>query len=120
MMTRFADAFATIWDTFWGRKAPECFVTEAVKIPDPKTLNLAKDETKFSYLKLPNGVKFPCGLGQILITKTYLAFYKELCEEDSRWKLDIDDPVSHLLSSHSSVMSGQPGIGIFVIISLYC
>ena len=68
-------------------------------------------KTKFTYLKLPGDIKFPCGLQRILVTETYMSFYEELCREDSRWEEVAGKSRSLLSTSHSTVMTGQPGIG---------
>jgi hypothetical protein len=51
-----------LWTTFWGKSATDYFVEEAVKIPNSRTLDAPNDDTKFTYLKLPDDIKFPCGL----------------------------------------------------------
>ena len=101
-------AFTTIWTTFWGKAAPECFVEHAVKIPNIRTW-VPEDETTFMYLRLPDDTYFPCGVKRILITETYTSFYTELCEEELRWARDRQSLLSR---SHSTVMTGQPGIGM--------
>jgi len=30
-----------LWNTFWGKPAPECFVKVSARIPDPRTLATA-------------------------------------------------------------------------------
>lgn len=91
--------FTILWNTFWGKAAPECFVERAVKIPDPRTLVVPEDETRFTYLRLPDDTMFPCGSSRILITKTYTSFYAELCEEDLRWASHVPKPQSLLSTS---------------------
>ncbi len=36
-----------LWQTFWGKPATECFIKASTRIPDPRTLKLAKDETNY-------------------------------------------------------------------------
>ncbi len=100
-----------LWHTFWGRPATECFVKDSARIPDPRTLETAAEDTNYEYLKLPNDDDlFPCGLHRILITKTYETLYARLCEQD---KLYAEMPMAQRLTSlnHSTVISGQPGTG---------
>ena len=90
----------------------ECFVEETVKIPDSRTLDAPNDDMKFTYIKLPGDIEFPCGLQRILVTETYTSFYAELCREDSRWEEVVGKSRSLLSTSHSTVITGQPGIGM--------
>jgi hypothetical protein len=101
-----------LWTTFWGKSATDYFVEEAVKIPNSRTLDAPNDDTKFTYLKLPDDIKFPCGLKRILVTETYTSFYVELCREDSRWEEVAGKSQSLLSTAHSTVITGQPGIGM--------
>jgi len=72
-----------LWHTFWGEIAPDCFVKDSARIPDPRTLETAAEETNYEYLKLPNDDHFfPCGLHRILVTETYKSLYAKLCEQD--------------------------------------
>jgi len=65
----------------------------------------------FTHLERPNGHMFPCDSPRILVTKTYMYLYDELCREDSRWLRDAPMPQGLLSTSHSTVITGQPGIG---------
>jgi hypothetical protein len=107
-----SEVFTRLWTTFWGKSTIECFIEQAVKIPDSRTLDIPNDETKFTYLKLPGDIKFPCGLRRILVTETYTSFYAELCREDSRWEEVAGKSQSLLSTAHSTVITGQPGIGM--------
>ena len=44
-----------------------------------------------------------------LVTETFISFYDELCQEDLRWALNIPSLLSNI---HSTVITGQPGIGM--------
>jgi len=60
-----------LWNTFWGKPAPECFVKVSAHSPNLRTLEMAIQKMNYVYLKLPNDDLFPCGLHRILITETY-------------------------------------------------
>jgi len=105
-----------LWQTFWGKPATECFIKASTRIPDPRTLEPAKDETNYEYLELLNDDDlFPCLLHRILITETYKTLYERLCEDD---KLFIEIAPSERLESltHSTIVTGQPGTGKFLAI----
>ena len=99
-----------LWHTFWGKLAPECTVERYVRIPDARTLDVPDVATQYEYLTLPNDGLFPCDLSQILIIGTYKSLYTKLCEQD---KVYVNTAQSdRLLSlSHSTIITGQPGIG---------
>jgi len=97
-----------LWNTFWGKPAPECFVKVSARIPDLRTL--ATQETNYMYLKLPNDDLFPCGLDRILITETYTNFYEKLCEQD-RLYTEMSQSERRISLTHSTIVTGQPGTG---------
>ncbi|KIM85701.1 hypothetical protein PILCRDRAFT_816902 [Piloderma croceum F 1598] len=61
MVNVIPEVFIRLWTTFLGKLATDCFVEEAVKIPDSRTLGAPNDDMKFTYLKLPDDITFPCG-----------------------------------------------------------
>ncbi len=67
-----------LWHTFWEELAPDCFVKDSARIPDPRTLKTAAEETNHESLKLPNNDDFPCGLHRILFTETYKPFINRI------------------------------------------
>jgi len=103
--------FGLLWETFWGMPTSACVVEQEVQVPDSRTLEIPMIPTKFKYLELPGRENFPCGFSRILITETYTSFYAELCNEDSRWASSQKKPLPFLATSHSTVITGQPGIG---------
>lgn len=100
-----------MWRTFWKKPAKHCFVDIEVKVPDSRTLAIPQDDTKFTYLELPDHSQFPCGLRRILITATYQSLYTKLCSEDLYWE---EERKNTFLPSifHSTIITGQPGIGM--------
>jgi hypothetical protein len=105
--------FSHLWETFWGKDAPECFVEHTIRIPNARTLEIPEDETTFTYLRLPDDSSFPCNSGRILITETYMSLYDKLCEEDTLWAREAPEHFAMSFSmSHSTVVTGQSGIGM--------
>jgi len=104
--------FAALWDTFWGKSAPECFIKRTVKIPAHwETLFIPEEETTFTYLELPNGRMFPCESPRILVTQAFMYLYDELCREDARWLCDASKPQGLLSTSHSTAIVNYSGTG---------
>ena len=99
-----------LWHTFWGKLAPECTVERYVRIPDARTLDVPDVATQYEYLTLPNDGLFPCDLSQILIIGTYKSLYTKLCEQDKLY-VNIAQSDRLLSLSHSTIITGQPGIG---------
>jgi hypothetical protein len=104
--------FQRIWEVFWGKSASKYFIQQKIRVPDSRTLQVPNDLTTFTYLTLPKGGKFPCDYPQIFIPKAYPAFYDYLCKEDLKWVEANNGPIPLLSPSHSTILTGQPGIGV--------
>jgi hypothetical protein len=107
--------FHTLHTLFWGVSESPLFVTHKTKMPNLRTLKIDKEELEFTIISLPDGVKFPHGQSKLLITSIFETFWDLVSADDKDWQelVDAENPHSH--PSHATVITGQPGIGEFLV-----
>jgi len=95
---------------FWGVSDSPFFVTNYVKIPDARSLRTGKVK-KFETINLPHPIRFPDGSSTLIITEIFKMFQEQLRRDDDAWEQVQGSNMPFADPSHSSVISGQPGIG---------
>lgn len=95
---------------FWGVSESPLFITHDIKIPDARSLK-NKNVRRFETINLPHPVRFPDGSTTLIVTEIFKTFREQLRRDDDAWEQvqASNKPFADL--SHSSVISGQPGIG---------
>jgi hypothetical protein len=102
--------------TFWGVTQSPFFIKLKTKIPNERTLDTdGEEDSDFTVISLPDGVKFPHGESRILVTPIYYEFWTLVSDDNEHWQQHINEyaPFQHL--SHATVIKGQPGIGEFFV-----
>jgi hypothetical protein len=102
-----------LWTLCWGKPAG-CLHTKEIKVPDLRTLEFLDGPESISFLELPGDGEFPCGSKRILVTENYKKAYDMLCSDDERWEGVRED--AYLALSHSTIFTGQPGIGTSIVL----
>jgi hypothetical protein len=98
---------------FWGVSESPLFITNHVKIPDPRSLKTGNVK-KFETINLPLPIRFPDGSSTLVITEIFKMFREQLHHDDDAWEQVQGSNMPFADPSHSSVISGQPGIGEFI------
>jgi hypothetical protein len=65
----------------------------------------------FTIISLPEGVTFPFGGSTILVPEIYTTFWDLVAKDDADWQTRQESPEPHTFSTHSTIITGQPGIG---------
>ena len=100
-----------LYSLFWGKPESPLHHTHKVKIPHHLTLETEGEGSDFTIIKLPEGVTFPFGGSTMLVPEIYKTFWDLVVKDDLEWQKHQGTPEPHTFITHSTIISGQPGIG---------
>jgi len=95
---------------FWGVSESPLFITNHIKIPDARSLKTGNVKF-FETINLPHPIRFPDGSSTLIITEIFKTFRERLRHDDDAWEQVQGSNMPFADPSHSTVVSGQPGIG---------
>lgn len=87
---------------------------DSVKVPDLDGSETEGKEMPYKYIEFgDDSLSFPCELSRFLVRPVYETFWKFLLDDQSIFE-NVKGERSHmgdLPPQHTSIISGQPGIG---------
>jgi hypothetical protein len=114
----FTDAdLLALHKTFWHREE-HLLGKQSVRIPDPLSLAVedGSQPLDLTIIVNPEG-KFRFGLSRLLVIEIFETFWELLQHEDEGWQKLVKSPDLDRFASihHATIVTGQPGIGQYLI-----
>jgi hypothetical protein len=113
------DHFYVLHKQFWNRGEHNFVQYTSVKIPDPLSLEVDDKSEVLDFIELPQGPRqiYYFGPSKLLVLEIYETFWGLLESEDHEWQQQLSNNAFKALLSlhHSTIVTGQPGIGQYAI-----
>lgn len=111
------DRFLALHNSFWKR-GEDRFVRHSVLIPDPLSLDVESDSETLglTIIDLPKGF---FEVSKLLVVEIYKTFWDLLNSEDQHWETLLQTPGRYHSLHHSTIFTGQPGIGQYAIAYIF-